>query len=445
MTAIPRLPGLPLVGHLLAFRRDPIALLRRVAARCGDVGVFRLGPRDVVLVTSADYAREILVERAASFEKGPVVRRFARPLLGDGLIACENAVHKARRRLVLPAFHHRHVARYAEEMVAAAERVARGLEDGAVVDVAEEMTRLTLRVVGRALFSVDLVEEARELSEAIAVVLRHVTGRIERPLQLPLALPTPGGRAVRAAIDRLDGTILRMIAERRAAGSRPDGGDLLDALAGARDEETGGGLTDRQIRDEAMNLFVAGHETTATALAWTFYLLARHPSAKRRLHDELDVALGGRAPVAADAAALPYCGQVFQEAMRLYPPVHSLGREAKEPVSVGPYRLPAGAIVVVSPLLMHHRADYFPDPEGFHPERFTPPVEDPFLASAYLPFGAGPRACLGSHFAITEGQLVLATIARQVELEWPGGPPVEPEMLVVLRPRGPVRLRVKRR
>lgn len=435
-SAIPALGGgAPLLGNLLEFRRDPAALLRRVAAECGDVGRFRLGRLDVIIVSSPALARTVLVDEADAFEKGPTIRKYARPVLGDGLIACANADHKPRRRLMLPAFHSQHIARYADVMAQVAARTQAGWADGAVVDVADEMTRLTLSVVGRTLFSVDLLTEAPELAEAMATMIRHVSDRIRWPWR----------RLPKRALARLDATILRMIAERRARGAAAQP-DLLDSLVDAKAEDGAPGLSDRQIRDEAMNLFAAGHETTANALAWALHLLAAHPAVAARLRAEVDGVVGARAPRYEDVGALPYTLQVIKETMRLYPPVHSLGRQAVRAVRLGDHALAAGAIVVVSPYLMHRRADLFADPERFDPDRFTPAAEEALPRHAYLPFAAGPRLCLGSHFALTEAQLVLAVLAQHVALApAAAGRPVVAEMLVTLRPRDGLPMRVTRR
>jgi cytochrome P450 len=397
-----RLRGLPLIGNLWELRRDPAALLRRVLAECGDVGAFTVGPRAVTVVASAELAREVLVDDADAYEKGPVVRSFSRPILGDGLISIENARHREHRRIVAPAFGPKALVRYAKTMAEIAEETVSSWEDGATIDVGEEMTRFALRVVGRTLFSVDLGLEQPELSDAIAVVQRWVTAQIKRPFPFPL------GREVRAAIARLDAAIAGLIAERRSGG--PD--DLLAALVRTS-------FGDRQIRDEAMTLFLAGHETSAAAMTWAIDLLMRHPS----------------------HWSSPF-EQVFSETLRLYPSVHSLGRQAARPVRLGSFRLPRGAIVVVSPFLMHRREAYFSRAEQFDPARFASPS---FPKFAYLPFGAGPRACLGGQFATLEATAMLSAIARSVTLTPVDRAPNPIEMLVTLRPARPVRAQVERR
>jgi cytochrome P450 len=446
---IPRLSGgLPLLGHLLEFRRDRLALMLRLARECGGIGRFDLGPRAVYVVADAELAGALLGEHADAFEKGPVVRRFARPVLGDGLIAAPNTLHRKRRRLVASALSGRIVERHAHASVAAAEASAAALarRAGGPVDVAEEMTRLTLRAIGETLCSVDLTGEESALADAMTLVLRHVTGLIERPLPVPLSIPTPGNRRVRRAVATLDRQLARMIARRRT-GEASDADHPIDLLGALTSASVAGDapLDDREVRDEAMNLFVAGHETTATALAWTLGLLTQDPAARARLDEELARVLAGRTPTLADLSRLVYTQQVLRESLRLHPPVHTIGRQASRPVEVDGLRFAAGAIVAVSPLLLHRRADYFPEPQAFRPERFAAGAAERIPRHAYLPFGAGPRVCVGAQLASTASALALATLCQRLSFEWPGGPLPEPEMLITLRPKGGMRLAVRRR
>ncbi|MCC6806990.1 MAG: cytochrome P450 [Deltaproteobacteria bacterium] len=424
---IARLSGTPIIGHLREFRRDRIALLERLAKECGEAGVLDFGGRRVLVTASPAHARIILQERAELFEKGPVVRRFARPLLGDGLVSVENAAHKRRRRLVAPAFAHRRIMDHTHAFVAETERMIGRLEDGAVIDLREEMLRLSLAVVGRTLFHQDLIGDSKALGDAMQAVMRHVSDRIARPLMLPRFVPTPSDRRLARAIAYLDATIAKMIDERRASG---DVGDLLSNLVYAKDDEGEPSLDDREIRDETMTLFAAGHETVANALAWTLALLVAHP-------EELAIA----------ATSIAHARQAIEEAMRLYPPVHGLGREAKARVELGDHVLDKGAIVLVSTYLMHRRSDLFPDALAFRPARFSPEARAALPPSAYLPFGAGPRACIGAGFALLQMPLVLTTLLERVSLEPVRSPPFvpRPEMLVTLRPEEPVLVRVRRR
>ena len=425
------------------FRRDRIALLRRVRAECGDLGAFHLGPRRVIVASSPELAYQVLVEHAGAFEKGPTVRDFARPLFGDGLITIDNAQHKGRRRTLGPAFSARQLAAYAGAMSDDVTRAADRWAEGAAIELGAEMTSLTLRIVGRALFSVDLASEADPFREALDVLQRHVAGRIKSLAALPLFVPTAENRAVRAAIRRLDETIYRLIAERRAALGRhdhapPPGADLLTMLVLGRDPDSGGPLSDRQIRDEAMNLLVAGHETTAHALTWTWSLLMRHPDVYAALEREIDEVLPGRAPTPADVPRLRLTIRIFKEALRLYPPVHSIGREASRDVAIGGHRLERGALVIVSAFLIHRRDDLYPRPDDFAPGRFDDDAEARLPRLGYLPFGAGPRVCIGNHFAMMEAIAVLAGVAQRARLSPVSPAAPAPEMLITLRPAGPI-------
>ena len=452
--SVRRVRALPLVGNLLDFRRDRIGLIERVYAECGEAGKFRLGTRDVLILSSAEHARTVLVEQADAFEKGPVVRLFARPILGDGLISCTNEAHKRQRRMLAPSFVPRRIARYAEAMASSAEAASAAWKDGERVDLVSEMLRLSMQIVGRTLFSIDLLGEARDLSEAMSIAMHHVSERIEAPLSLPLAVPTRTNRRLRRAIKRLDETIYGMIAERRAEnaadrdGILPEQDDVLSSLLEARDEEGGAPLSNVEIRDELMTLFVAGHETSAMSLAWAWYLLASNPNALAHMHAEIDRVLGDRLPTYEDLPKLSYTLCVVKEALRLYPPVHSIGREAQRDVKLGPYRLARGAIVIVSPYLMHRREEYFADALAFEPERFAKDREEKVPRYAYLPFGAGPRVCAGGQFALVEAQIVLATMARRVSFELEretDAAGIEPQMLVTLRPERGIPALVRRR
>ncbi len=319
---IPRLRGLPLIGNLPEFRADRLGLYLRVARECGDIGVYQVGPRRVVLVNTPELAHAVLVVYADDFEKPALLRRYTGPVLGNGLLTSENEFHKRQRKLVAPAFQHRRIAAYAEVMAGYADRLQRAWAEGATVDVAREMMRLTLWIVGKTLFDADVLSEAEELGAALTTAMRSFNEQLGSLLPLPLSWPTPRSRRTRQAIERLDATVYRMIRERRA--SARDHGDLLSMLLQTSYEDDGSFMSDRQVHDEAMTLFLAGHETTANALAWCWYLLAQHPAVYARLRAEVDRVLAGRLPIFADLAGMPYTLQVFKEAMRLYPPPRSL-------------------------------------------------------------------------------------------------------------------------
>ncbi len=430
--AIVSLSRAPLLGNLLEFRRDRLALFARLRAECGDLGAFHLGPRRLVVVSSPELAHEVLVAQADAFEKGPTLRRFARPLLGDGLLSVDNARHRRNRRLVAPAFTPRSIAHHVAIMQEEAERTAQRLIAAGRVDLADECMQLTLAIIGRSLFSFDLSAEAAAARDALEAVQRHIDGILRGLFPLPTWLPTAANRRLHAALARLDALIGRLVAERRRGGAQAAPDDLLSALVFSRDGD-GDFLSDRQIRDEAMTLFVAGHETTAFALAWTFHLLLDHPDVGARLDAELAL-LGGRAPGWDDLPKLPYTLQVLSEAMRLYPPGHTPGRVATRDVVLAGERLPAGTLVLVSIWLLHRRPDSWPEPERFDPDRFVD--ERALPKHAYLPFSAGPRNCIGARMALAEMQIVLAVLRQRTRIARATTARIEPEMLVTLRPRG---------
>jgi cytochrome P450 len=421
-------------------------MLQRFAEAAGPVGSIRFGTRNIVLVNTPNLVHEVLVTQADTFHKGPALSIYSRPLLGNGLLTSEDDFHRRQRGLVAPAFAHRRVAGYAKGMAHAAERLQANWKDGETLDVAHEMTRLTLGIVGKTLFDADLLGEADDVGRALTITMRYLVDVIRSPLRLPFAWIPPWKRDVKAALVRLDATIYGLIEARRASGQ--DTGDLLSMLLLARDEENGGTamMDPKQVRDEAMTLFLAGHETTANALAWTWYLLARHPEIYARVQAETDAALAGRSPTFDDLARLPYTLQVLKEAMRLYPPAYAIVRQAMQDVVIGGFRVPRGAIVLLSPYLLHHDPALFSDPETFDPGRFSPDAESARPRHAYLPFGGGPRVCIGAAFALMEGQLVLATLAQRVtfRLAEPNRR-IKPEPLITLRPRGGVPVVVTRR
>ncbi len=351
-------------------------------------------------------------------------------LVGNGLLTSLNDFHRRQRRLVAPAFQHRRIGAYADVMADYAERTQAEWRDGQAIDVAQEMMRLTLWVVGKTLFDADVRGEAGELGQALSTALRFANDRFTAVAAPPLSWPTPRNRQARLALARLDATIYRLIAEWRATGE--DRGDLLSMLLQAQDEDDGSFMTDAQVRDEAMTLFLAGHETTANALAWSWYLLAQHP--------EASASRFWRAPTLADLKHLPYTEMVVKESMRLYPPAPMISRQAARPIDLGGYRLPSGALVLISPYTMHRLPNYFPDPQRFDPDRWTPEFERALPRHAYMPFGGGPRICIGNQFALMEGQIILAALAQRVRFELSPGPQIAPEAVITLRPKGGVRM-----
>jgi len=442
-TTFPTPPQNPFLGSLPAFRNDRIAFLHRVADEQGDVARARFGMVPVWILSTAELVQKVLVEHADAFMKGYGMSVFGKPLLGDGLLTSEGELHKRQRRLLAPAFAQKRLAGYAPIMTHLAEATARALDDGATVDVSQIMMRLTLEIAGKTLFGSEIGDEAIEIAQAITEAMEYMITSLNATIPLPPSVPTPRRRRVDKAIARLDETVYRLIRERRAAAN--DTGDFLSMLLLAQDEG-GGGMSDKQVRDEAMTIFIAGHETTANALSWTFYLLGRHPAARTRLEGELAATLAGRTPTLADLPRLPYTLQVFKEAMRLYPPAYLTTRRALRDIMIGDVPVKKNEVVMLNIAGLHRRKAHFPEPHRFDPDRFAPEAEKKLPRLAFMPFGAGPRVCIGNHFALMEGHLVLATLAQRLRFDpQPGSRRVDPEPLVTLRPGGGMPMLVTRR
>jgi cytochrome P450 len=415
----------------------------KMAREYGDLPYFRLGPQHVYLVNHPDLVREVLVTNQANFTKSRALQR-ARVLLGEGLLTSEGQFHLRQRRLVQPAFHRERLAAYASVMSDYGVRLRDRWKAGSTLDVSHEMMRLTLAVVGKTLFSAEVEEEASEIGEALTTVLKMF-----RMLMMPFSeylekLPLPSVRRFDRARARLDQTIYGLIHERRRSGE--DTGDLLSMLLLAHDEEAdGSGMTDQQVRDEALTLFLAGHETTANALTWTWYLLSQNPECERRLHEEIDSVLAGRAPGMSDLPQLRYTEMVFAEAMRLYPPAWAIGRMSKGPFELGGIKIAGKSICIVSPYVMQRDSRWFPDPERFDPERWTPEARDARPKFSYFPFGGGARVCIGERFAWMEGVLMITAIAQKWKLKLAPDQRVEPLPLITLRTKYGMRMIIEAR
>ena len=413
--------------------RNPLQFFSNLARDYGDLAYLRMGGEHLFIASDPSVIKDVLVTHNQNFHKSRGLER-TKILLGEGLLTSEGAVHLRQRRLMQPAFHRDRIAAYASTMVAYADRVRSGWSDGATLDVAQEMKRLTLLIVGKTLFDADVESQARDVGDALSGLMDSFWTTM-----LPFGdtlerLPIPRLRRGRKARERLDAIIYGMIAERRASGG--DRGDLLSMLLMAQDDEDKGrGMTDRQVRDEAMTIFLAGHETTANALTWTWYLLSQPPDVERRLHEEIDRVLAGRLPTVADVDRLPYTTRVVTESMRLYPPAWIIGRRAIDEYSIGGYPVPPRSIVVMSQWIVQRDPRHYPDPERFDPDRWTPEFKAALPRFAYFPFGGGPRQCIGESFAWMELVLVLATIAQRWRFDLVPGHPVVPQAAVTLRPK----------
>ncbi len=439
----PTLKGKPIVGNLREFRRDPLNFLTRIARQHGDVILFYLGPRQIYLVNHPDYIRDVLVTHSRNFIKSRGLQ-MAKRFLGEGLLTSEGELHLRQRRLAQPAFHRQRINAYAQSMVACSAKAGERWRDGETLDVAQEMMRLTLAIVGKTLFDADVESEAKEIGESLTSIMQ-LFDRITKPFpEILNRLPLPSNFRFRRANRRLDETIYRIINERRRSGE--DRGDLLSMLLMATDiEGDGKGMTDRQLRDEAMTIFLAGHETTANALAWTWYLLSQHPQVEARLHAEIDETLEGRLPAADDFARLKYTEMVLAESMRLYPPAWAMGRQVIEDYPIDRYIVPSGTIILMSPYVMHRDERYYPDPFKFDPERWTEEARMMRPKFSYFPFGGGPRVCIGEQFAWMEGVLALATLVQKWRLHLAPDQQVKPKPLITLRPMGGIMMTTERR
>lgn len=461
----PVVPGASMLGHSRLFRDNRLDFLRTIG-HTAPLARVKMLRKNVLFANTPELAHEVLVEKAKSFEKSPGIRLLLHYIAGRGLFTSEGELWRRQRRMMAPLFAPNAIGRYAEQMHDVATHVTSSFKDAQTIDIAHETTRIAMGVVGRALFDANTLDDSDEIGAALTTALGWVNhnlasgkivlqillldalddlasrvpsrwkdqhARLRQAAEEPFLLDQARARYHQDAIAKLDRKVQQMIDERRKRPGATD--DLLARLLFARDAEDASfkGMSDRQVRDEALTLFIAGHETTATSLAWTFYLLARHPEWRAKVQAEVDALPPGPIDFAR-AAKLDVTLRCFKEAMRLYPPVEVLARRTVEPTVLGDVELPARSIVFVSPWIVHRDPQAWPDPERFDPDRFARPVP----RSAWLPFGAGPRVCIGNHFAMLEGPIVLATMMRAARFEIDASRTIEPETFATLRPKGGV-------
>jgi len=420
-------------AHPRVYMDDRLNYLNNLREKYGDVVHFKMGLWNIYLVNHPDNVRQVMVTDAAKTSKSRVIK-VGRILLGDGLLSSEGELHKRQRRLMAPAFHRKRIEGYCKVMAAHSDALRQRWRHGQTVDMHAEMMELTLGIIGETMFGANVANAAREVNdclENIFAMLNRLTGPAEA---IKCILPLPSNFRFLRSIRRLNKIVYGMIAERHA---RPGSGDdVLSMLLDARDEEGDGkGMSDKQVRDEVLILFLAGHETTANALTWTWYLLTRQPEEEARLHAEIDAVLGDRPPTLDDLPKLPYTRMVLEESMRLFPPVYAIDRLVQEPMEVGGYPIPKGSTIFVSPWCMHHDSRFYPDPDRFDPGRWTPEAKAERPRHAYFPFGAGPRVCIGEQFAWAEATIILATLAQRWRARLVPGTVVEPFPLVTVRPK----------
>lgn len=436
------------MGSLRPFSQDPPGFLVQVAQEYGPIVHLRLGPFQAYLLSQPEYIREVLVTQAAKFNKDRLDKRILGKFLGNGLLISDGDFHRRQRALAQPAFHTGRIQAYGRVMVAYTETMLAEWHAGQARPIDQDMMRLTMYIVAKTLFDADVSDRAEEAGRAIEVLQAAANLEYRRAFSTPMWLPTANNRKFSQASKSLDRIIEAIIAERRVTaqnGQVEDTGDLLSMLLLARYED-GSAMNDEQVRDEAVTLFAAGHETTSNALTWTWYYLAQNPEVEARLWAELDEVLAGRAPTVDDLGRLAYSQMVIKESMRLRPPAWILnGRQAMEEVTIGPYTIPAGSTVFIAPYVMHRQASYFPDPETFDPERFRPEKEKQMPRYAYIPFGGGPRICIGNAFAMMEAQLILATVAQRYRLSLVGEGAVELQPQITLSPKGGLEMQIAAR
>ncbi|HSG18685.1 MAG TPA: cytochrome P450 [Anaerolineae bacterium] len=437
-----------LLGSLRDFSHDPPAYLVHLAEEYGPISRLRIGPFWVYVIAHPVYLREVLIGQAANFPKARLSQQILGKFLGHGLLLSNGDFHRQQRALIQPAFHARRVEAYGRTMVEHTQNMLADWRPGQVLDIDREMMRLTMFIVAKTLFDADVSKTAQRAGEAIQELQEAANLEYKRSFAIPMWLPTPNNRRIQRATAIVDEVVEGVIAERRAKasdGQVEDTGDLLSMLLLAQTEDDRP-MDDRQIRDEAVTLFAAGHETTSNALTWTWYFLAQHPDVEARLHAELQAVLNGRAPTVADLRDLPYTEMVLKESMRLRPPAWILnGRTTLQETTIGGYTIPVGSTVFVSPYQLHRLPEYFPDPERFDPDRFSPENEKKLPRYAYLPFGAGPRICIGNAFAMMEARLILATVAQHFCLEMVPGQTAEMSPLITLAPAGSLQMKATAR
>ncbi|MEP6993699.1 MAG: cytochrome P450 [Acidobacteriota bacterium] len=426
---------------LPAFARDILGFLTRATREYGDTVRIPLPGREALFLNRPQDIETVLLTQRTNFVKHSFFWRHVTAIFGNGLLTSEGEFWLRQRRLAAPAFHPDRIAAYGDVMTAYAERQALGWQDGEVRDVHADMMRVTMEIVSKTLFDVEVEKDVDQIGRSFDLVIREIAKRFRRPVKIADWVPLPGNLRYRRGVALLDRLIARVLAERRA---RPgDRGDLLSMLLAARDDD-GRPMSDKQLRDELITLFLAGHETTAITLSWTLFLLAKNPGVEERACREIAEVAGDRLPTAADLPRLGYAEAVVKESLRLYPPAYVIGRESLEACVIGEYEVPPHTTIYFSPWVLHRDPRHFAQPEAFRPERWLDGSTAKLPKYVSIPFGGGPRVCIGERFAMMEGVLVLATILRRCRLEMVGPDPT-PFPSITLRPDGGPIMRVAKR
>jgi cytochrome P450 len=465
ITKFPPGPTYKIPGKLLRqFIHDPINTLSNISRKYGDISYFKLGREHVYLINNPDYIEKVLIYDHRNFKKGKRLQT-AKAVLGEGLVTSEGDLHKRQRRLIQPIFHPKQIMSYSNTMINYATRTRDRWKDGDMVDVSEQMMQLTLGIICKAVLNYDIESEAQQVGKALTTV-RKYSKRLQSPIGHVLdKIPVlPAVRGAREAKKELDLLVYELIADRRRREEQGSNNgknydeDLLSRLMEAQDSDSPNSnqekMSDKQVRDEVMTIFIAGHETTANALTWTFYLLSQNQDIETKLHDEINSVLGdgssrnnvgNRIPTADDIPKLQYTEKVLRESMRLYPPVWTIGRRVENDYSVGEYTIPAGSSILMSQYVMHRNPKYYDQPEQFNPDRWTEEFKTHLPRFSYFPFGGGIRGCIGEPFAWMEGVLIIATIAQKWTMRLLPSQRIKLDPAITLRPRYGMKMKLIQR
>lgn len=429
-------PIIPL-RNLFEFRKDSLSFLKKIADEYGDIVHFKLGLYRIVLLNHPDFIKQVLSTHNDNFVKGRPLE-MAKELMGEGLLSSEGEYHKEQSRIIQPAFSRKMMDQYAPVMTFYANNLMKKWSDGMTIDVLSEMVEMSMEIAGKTMFSIDIKKEVPEIAQALEKIT-VLFKRISLPFsEYLIKLPLPSTYRFYKAKAQIDDVIYQIINARKK--SRLDNGDLLSLLL-----STKSALTDKQIRDEALTLFLTAFDTTSLALSWTWHLLSENPGADHKLHNELDNVLKGRLPTTDDIPKLVYTKKVFAESMRLYPPIYIIARQALKEFSISNYKIPEGSLVLMSPFLIHHDKRFHNDPERFNPDVWSKKNSYHQSRFDYFPFSRGARSCIGQHYAWLEGVLVLATIAQYWRLEIVPDNPVEIDQLINLRPKNGLKMKLSGR
>lgn len=429
-------------GHLKLFKSDPLEFLMTLNREKGDIAPFRLGPQQFYLITHPDLVKQVLLNKEDAFVKSKNFKQL-KPFIGEGLLTSEGDFHKKQRRMIQPLFRPGEIEKYGNDIVSLTSTYSNGFKPGQSRLISRDMMNITLAVITKTMFNMKLFETHDTVGKPIDIAMEIVSKRIRSLFRIPLSIPTKDNREFNHSVKVLDSVVLAMIDYRRKHPEEVR--DLLSTLMEARDDENQG-MSDQQLRDEAMTIFLAGHETTANALTWAFYLLAKHPEKLEKMLSEQDNHLNGRLPNESDVQHLPYTTNIIRETLRLYPPAWMFGRDLTKPISIGTQYLNKEESVMLSPYVMHRNHHYFPAPDVFLPERFENDLLKDIPTHAYIPFGGGARVCIGNHFAMMEAILIMVTISQRFTFSiTQEQPQATPDPLITLRPKNGLLLKANQR